>query len=403
MDNFQYKARDKSGKLINGFLEGDDEKEVVHKITERGYTPISVKLAAKEKSKDHLSFLKSIRPLEINIFTRQFSAMQKAGIPILLSLETLREQTINPKLRSVIEQVTRNVETGMSLSSALEKHPDVFKPLYISMIKTGEASGTMSKILDRLALLGEYDEKVRRGVKAAIRYPVMVVVAIVVAFVVLITFVIPKFLKLFNQFTVQLPLPTRILIWLNYVCQHYWWVILIVVAVLILSARKFISTKYGRWLWDGFCLNVPVFGQLFLKMIMSRFTRITGILMKHGVPLFDILALSSEGVGNVIVAKAIGDIKTSISAGRGISEPMKESKLFPPIVIQMVSIGEQTGKLDDLLLFVSDYYDDQIEYTVANLTSLIEPILIFSLGFFVLFMALGIFLPMWDIMNIFQT
>ena len=230
----------------------------------------------------------------------------------------------------------------------------------------------------------------------------MVVAAIIIGFVVLTTMVVPRFANIYGQFAVKLPLPTRILLGLNYALTHYWWAIIGLVIMGSVVLQRLIHSRKGRIWWDGFKLKVPVFGPLVLKLVMARFTRLTGSLMKSGVGLFEILSLVREGVGNAQVSRTIESLIKSISEGKGLSEPMRASRMFSPIVVQMVSVGEQSGKLDELLLSASDYYDAQVKYTVENLTSLIEPILIFVLGCAVLFMALGIFLPMWDLMSLFR-
>ncbi len=403
MITYQYKARDKFGKLITGLMSGESEGIVADKLKEMGYIPVSIKEAqAPIAFGRFLDRFKGLSSSDVNMFTRQFATLQRAGIPILSSLRALREEVTNKKFKDIIGQVGRDIEAGTSLSAAIEKQPLAFNPLYVNMIKSGEASGTLDQVLERLATLGEYEEKIRLRIKAATRYPIIVVMAIISGFLTLTTLVMPRFAKIYSQFAVVLPLPTRILLWLNFAITKYWWLLIILSGILIYAFKKFINSKGGRILWDNFKLKVPVFGPLVLKLIMSRFTRITGSLLKTGVPLTEILTLASGGVGNVIVARAIENIKKSVSEGKGFSEPMRISGMFTPTVIQMVSVGEQTGKLEELLLRVSDYYDSQAEYTINNLASLIEPALIFILGCAVLLMALGIFLPLWNLMNLFR-
>jgi type II secretory pathway component PulF len=230
----------------------------------------------------------------------------------------------------------------------------------------------------------------------------MVITALFIGFIVLTTAVVPRFAKLYEQFTARLPLPTLILIKINFIVRHYWWLLLILFIAFIFLFKKFISTAKGRYLWDNFKLKVPVFGPLTLKLVMSRFSRVTGTLMRSGVPLLEILELTREGVGNAVVAQTIDAIKTSVNEGKGMLEPIKLSGMFTPVVVQMVAVGEESGKLEDLLLHISDYYDSQIDYTINNLLTLIEPLLILILGIAVLFMALGIFLPMWNLMDLFR-
>jgi len=304
--------------------------------------------------------------------------------------------------RDALSQITRDIEAGSNLANALFKHPKIFNSLYVNMIKSAEVSGRLDEALERLATLGEHEEKVRLRIKAASRYPLMVVFAIIIGFLILTTFVMPRFAKVFGQYNTQLPLPTLILLGVNYVIRNFWWLIIFLAAGVVLAFNKFINTYKGRLLWDGLKLKVPVFGPLILKLTMSRFTRVTGTLLKSGVPVLQILELTAASVGNVVVANTINNIRKSVGEGRGILEPMKVSGMFPPVVIEMVAVGEETGKLDELLLHVSDYYDSQIDYTVSNLVSLIEPFLIFVLGLATLLMALGIFLPMWNLMNLFK-
>ena len=403
MLTYKYKARDKSGQLVEGLLGADSENAVAAKIEQMGYLPIAIMPAGQESTLIHfLDRFKAVKFSDINLFTRQLYTLQKAGLSLIVSLNAIREQITNKKLKSVIGQVTKDIETGISLSQALERHSRLFNPLYISMIKSGETAGRLVEVLDRLAVLGEYEERTRLRIQSAARYPMIVVTAIIIAFTVLTIFVIPRFTNLYQQSSTILPFPTRVLILVNYVVTHFWWLLIAVIFVAALLLRRYIETTPGRWMWDHLKLKIPVFGSLMQKMLMSRFCRITAILMKSGVPILQILDLVSGSLGNVVISKSIKDIKASINEGKGMLAPMKASGLFPPIVIQMVSAGEQTGKLDELLEHAADYYDMQIDYMINNLVSLIEPLLILVLGCAVLFMALGIFLPMWDMIHLFK-
>lgn len=335
------------------------------------------------------------------MFTRQLHSLQKAGLPILLSLSALRDQTANRLFKDVIGQVIRDVEKGDDLSSAMERHPKIFNAIYVNMIRIGEASGILDEILERLAGLGEHEEKITAQIKTATRYPILVVSAIVIGFLILTAFVIPQFASIFGQFDTALPLPTRTLIGINYAITNYWWLILLMTGALVFGFLRAINTRKGRFLWDGYKLKVPVFGPLIVGICMSRFTRILGLLLRSGVPILKVLELASSGTGNTVISRTIDNIRVSVNEGKGMLEPMRFSGMFPPTVVQMVSVGEDTGKVDELLLHVAGYYDSQVEYTIANLTSMIEPILICVLGCGVLFMALGIFLPMWNMTRLF--
>jgi type II secretory pathway component PulF len=403
MPNYKYKARDKFSKSFSGIMVAENENAVAVKLNQLGYIPILI-----SENKEVGQMTKIFEPViqikfsDLIMFTRQLATLQKAGLPILLALGALRQQTQNKILKEVIAQINRDIESGSSLSKALEKYPRIFNSLYINMITSGEASGKLDQVLERLATLSEHDETIRLRIKSATRYPMIVVVAMIIGFIILTTLVVPRYAKIYEQYTTALPLPTQILLGINYAVTKLWWVLALIGAAAYLLFKAYINTESGRMVWDGFKLKVPVFGPLLLKLSISRFTRITGTLMHSGIPILRILDISAGSTGNRVLTKAIMNVKSNVAEGKGMSEPMKLSGFFPPIVMQMVAVGEETGKLEEMLIHVSDYYDEQVDFTISNLTSLIEPILIFVLGLGVLFMALGIFLPMWNLMSIFR-
>ena len=270
------------------------------------------------------------------------------------------------------------------------------------MVKAGEASGLLDEVLERLANLGEQQMQTNAKIKSATMYPIIVIATLLVAFGVVVTFVLPRFAELFTRFDVELPMPTRILLGVSYVVQHWWHLLAFCVAALVFILKKYINTRQGRILWDSLKLNVPIFGPLVLKIVMSRFTRISSALIRSGIPLLQVLEMASKTVGNVVVGAAINKIRGFVNEGKAMNEVMKNDKLFPPIVTQMVAVGESTGKLEQLLLRISDYYDAQVDHALKNMTTIIEPILIFCLGGMVLVMALGIFLPMWNMVQVFR-
>lgn len=402
MPTYQYKARDKFGKAVSGVIAADTENAVSLKLSQSGYTPISIGIKKEITIAGFLGRFKRVRFSELNMFTRQLAALQKAGLPLLSSLNAIRDQVTNKLFKDTITNIIKDIEAGSSFSETLAKSPNIFEPLYVNMIAAGETSGNLEQSLERLANLGEHDEMIRLRIRSATRYPVIVVITIIVGFLILTTLVIPRFARIYSQFSANLPLPTQILLGIHYAITKFWWLLILIIIAATIIFKKFINTDFGRNQWDAFKLKVPIFGPLVLKLSISRFTRITGTLMHSGVPLLKILELASSGAGNVVIARAIDNIKANVLEGKGMSEPIRLSNLFTPVVVQMVSIGEETGKLDELLIHVSNYYDSQVDYTINNLTSLIEPLLIFFLGGVVLFMALGIFLPMWNLMNVFK-
>ena len=260
----------------------------------------------------------------------------------------------------------------------------------------------LDDVLTRLAALMEHEQETRMRVQQAIRYPLLVIAVISIAFPVLVMFVIPKFSALFARFHTELPLPTKILLGAHFIISRYWPVVIAAMVILAFWFRRFIETKSGRYAWDSVKLRIPVLGQILLKISLSRFSRITALLSASGIPIINTLEIARDSLSNRVMADSIDNIIQGIGEGRGIAEPMKISGLFPGIVIQMVKIGEETGKLNELLLKVSDYYDSQVDYAVKNLTVLIEPALIFTLGIMVLTMALAIFMPMWNLISVFS-
>ena len=402
MATFKYKARDKFSKLVAGTTEADTKDIAAKNLKAMGYVPISI-AETREKSSG-LGFKKTgrVKLDEINFFTRQLYSLQKAGLPLLAGLEAISLQTKNQYFKFVIQEITREISGGLSLSAALEKHKGVFGDVYISMVRAAESGGMMVEVLERLTELIEQEMDTRARINAAVRYPMIAFFVLCVGFFIVVTFVIPRFAAVYSKFDAALPLPTRILIGVNLVISKYWLLFILVTGAAVFGLIHFIRTKRGRYLWDNFKLKIYIIGPLLNMLIMSRFARVTAILMKSGVPILEILGLSASTAGNVIVAKAIEHIKQSVSQGKGMSEPMKISTLFPPVVIQMVAIGEQTGKVDSLLLGVADYYDRETAYMIKNLTTYIEPMLILILAVMVLVMALGIFMPMWNLIRVFK-
>jgi len=254
--------------------------------------------------------------------------------------------------------------------------------------------------LERLAILAEHEAETRARVKAATRYPIIVIAATVIAFVVLLTFVVPRFVEIYASFKGTLPLPTRILIWLNKFTKAYWYLIISGIAGMIFGVRWYINTEAGRLQWDNIKIRLPIFGPIFLKLAMSRFSRIFATLNRSGLPILQTLDIVSATIGNKIISRVIDNVRDSARGGKGLVQPMRVSKVFPPIVTRMIAVGEETGKMDEMLVKVSDYYDTEMEYAIKNLSTLIEPILIVIIGGMVLFLALGIFLPMWDMISL---
>lgn len=399
---YRYKARDKFGKLAEGQMTAASEAEVSVKLREKEYTPFSV-TPVEEKLDIHiLDRFRRFKLSDVNAFTREFYTLTKAGLTILASLEVIGEQDRNPVLKKIVDGLIQSIRGGASVSDSMARYPKIFSVLYVNMIRAGEASGRLEQILERLIFLGEAEEKLQLRVKSALRYPALVLTAIVLAFLAITNFIIPKFAALFAKSGVALPLPTRILLGVHDAFAHYGLLIGILSIVFGVLLVRFLKTPQGKMLKDQLLLKVPVFGGLVLKADMSRFARVMALLIQSGIPALKALEISAGSADNSVVAQAIDKIRVSVTEGTGMTEPMKESGVFPPSVVRMVRVGEETGKIDELLLRVSDYYDMQVEYTVSNLMVLIEPMLIVVLGGMVFVMALGMFLPMWNMIAIFR-
>lgn len=402
MPNFKYKARDKFAKLVTGTTDAVTKDEAVKKLQEMNYVIIGINEIREFPAKDLLSKFKRVKLEELSTFTRQLYSMQKAGLPLLSGLESIAEQTGNRYFRAVIDEIARDIRGGLSFSAAIKKHPGVFDDIYVNMIKAAESGGLLVGILGRLTELIEQEIDNRSRIMAATRYPLLAFLVLCIGFLIIVTFVIPRFAIIYSQFNTALPLPTRILITISIVLRKFWFFAIFAVVGIIFAFIRFIHSEMGRPIWDNFKLKLPVFGPLVTMLVMSRFARVTAVLMKSGVPILEILDLVANTSGNIIIRRAIENIRASVNQGKGMSGPMKVCGLFPPIVVNMVATGEQTGRIDELLLSVADYYDRESGYMIKNLTTYIEPILIFVLAVMVMIMALAIFLPMWNLIKLFR-
>jgi type II secretory pathway component PulF len=387
--------------MRSGLMTAQTEKDVAASLKSMGCAPVAVRRSGLYDRL--LSYFGSsrIRASDVRLYTEQLAALQKAGIPITVSLKTIHDSVAERNFQDMIASVLRDIEEGKSLSAALNGYPEVFKPLYVSVVRSSEAAGTLGEGLERLAALASYEERIGLRIKTATRYPLTVLGAALLGFIILIVAVVPRFASLYAQSAADLPLPTRALLFIHGALTSAWWLLAAGIASGVYAARIFVRSTQGRFFWDTVKLRVPVWGQLELKLAMSRFSRVFAALIRSGVDLFSVLDLTAEGVGNSAVSKVIAGLKASVSEGKGLSAPLRSSGVFPPIVTQMIATGEQTGKLDDVLSRLSQYYDTQVEYMVDNLTSMIEPVLILILGCLVLGMALGIFLPIWNLSHLF--
>lgn len=402
MENFNYQAIDESGTNVSGTIEADSPDMVEKILLSKGYIPTGVTPAVKagsgysflDKIKENLS---AVKLSDLILFTKQFRSMMQAGIPIIRLLLVLENQTQNKTLKIVISAISQDIKSGLSLHDAMKKHPAIFSPLYLSMINAGEISGAIPDVLTKLIDIIEHEAKIKSDIKAALQYPIIVVVALIIAFFVLLTFVIPKFATIFAKAGIELPLPTKIAMFLYQGLSNYWYILITLVVGMIIGLSMFFKTPQGRYVRDAFMLKMPLFGPLFQKAAMSRFASIFAILQSSGVPVIRTMEVLSGTIGNSAISHEFDRVSERIKEGKGISGPLSSAKYFTPMVVDMVAIGEESGNIEEMMRQVSIHYDDEVAYAVKGLADAIGPILMVGLAAVVGFFALAIFMPMWDL------
>ena len=396
---YNYKARDKQGKLIAGRIESTSSISAEKQIEELKLIPISVEEAASFSWGDFLPVFQSISKKDVIVFSRQLATLYQSGVPLTKSLDSLIEFARNKKFKEILAEVKQDVESGQTLSKSFARHPKVFSEIYVNMVEVGETSGLLYDILVRLALLMEKDMAVKAKVKSATFYPKIVVSAIIIAVVILVGFVIPKFAMLYKSFNVPLPLETRILVAISNFFVSYWYIVLIASAALFAGVKFYLNSSAGRLWWDEHKLKIPIFGSIFYKSMMSQFTRIFGLLFQSGLPVNRAFELIRNAVNNKFFTNKIDEIQSDVTRGESITNSFKNSKIFSGIIIQMVSVGEETGHIDEMLGKVADYFDEDLDHQLSMLQASIEPVLLTIIFGMVLFLALAIYLPIIDVIN----
>ncbi len=403
-NTYSYRVRDRQGKVISGKLEADNEASVSQRLREMGYFVIGVEEERVSLRKKELHIFKpKVKSKDITVFTRQFATMINAGLPLVKCLNILAEQTESPVLTEVVVDVQHEVEMGRSLSEALSKHPDVFKELYSSMVKAGEIGGVLDDVLLRIATTLESEDEIKRRIKSAMTYPIAMFAISMLLLVIMLVFVVPTFENMFADIGAELPFLTKIIMQISHFLVS--WMGAILVIALIVGAvflRRWLKTPGGRRKLDTFKLKLPVFGTLFHKMSLSRFSRTLGTLVASGVPILQALEITAKTVGNVLVADAVENVRAGVKEGDSIARPLGQSPLFPPMVTQMLAIGEETGALDTMLNKVSDFYDSEVSATVESLTSLLEPLMIVFLGVVVGTIVIALYMPIFSLISQFS-
>jgi type II secretion system protein F len=400
MPNFVYKAKDSKGEAIQGTMDAETQAVVINRLQSMGYFPILVKSDEKAKRKkagtSHF-FGKRVRTRDLAAFNRQLSDLISAGIPLVKSLGIIVNQTSNEQFREVITAISADVQGGDTLATALSKHPRIFSTLYCAMIRSGETGGFLDDILQRLADFSELEEEIRSKIKSALYYPVIMILAGFSAVVILMTVVVPKIVKLFEDLEQTLPLPTQILINIMNFFGHRWFILIGALFALGIFLYKFLHTSEGRAIWHRIQLKIPLIGDVILKRQIAQFARTFGSLLKNGVSILSSLEITKEVLGNKYVQNEIIKISENITQGSGVAAPLKGSTIFPPVVVNMIAIGEETGRLHDVLLRIANSYEIQVDRSIKTLTSLVEPLIILVMGFFVAFLVIAMLLPIFNL------
>lgn len=399
MPVFAYVAKDKAGKIHRGRAEADNEKLLTKRLQESGYwvSQITREGGNAKKSKNPLSFFKQkVKLDQLSIFCRQFATMINAGVSLVRCLQVLEVQTNNPRLKTIIRDVSNRVEAGETLSRAMMHHNTVFSPLFIGLVRAGEVGGVLDETLDRLSQFLEGDLKLRRKIKAAMTYPVLVMIVAFFIVTGLVVFIVPKFIEIFKDFDVEMPLATQILITTSKFMTSKQGAIILIGGGFgsQIAWRKFKATKFGKRLYDKYKLKIPIFGKLSMNIAVARFTRTLSTLLTSGVPILQAMETVAGAIDNETFNDVIMKARARIREGDPIGEPLEKSGLFPPMVVQMISIGEETGALDAMLSKVADFYESEIETQLQSLAAALEPLMIVVLGAVVGFIVIAMFMPL---------
>ena len=390
MATFKYVAKENTGKTITGMLDYSDKAALIDALRKKGLVIISINEASKRRLS---AFSKKVKLEDVVIFSRQLATMVDSGIPLVQAMDILHDQIEIPNFKTVIGVIRDDIEVGSSFSDALLKHPDVFSPLYINMVKAGESSGALDDILDRLASYLEKANQLQRKVKSSLVYPAVVVSMAMLITLVMLLKVIPTFKGIFDVLGGTLPLPTRILILISDTLRSLFLYVVAALAVVVFALKRYMKTKQGRLLFDRTVLKFPIIGPLMRKVAVAKFTRTLATLIKSGVPILVSLEIVGKTAGNMVIEKALTDVRTSIKEGENIADPLANSGAFPPMVVRMIHVGEKTGELEKMLGKIADFYDDQVDAAVSGMTSLIEPLIIALLGIVIGGIVIAMFLP----------
>jgi MSHA biogenesis protein MshG len=398
---FAYKGRNARGELMQGVLEAADSGAVADQLFNTGVTPVEISVTSKKVADGDRWWSKllekKVTSMDVQLFSRQMYTLLKSGVPIMRGLAGLQESAVSKSFGKVVKDLRESLDSGRELSAAMRRHPAVFTPFYLSMVRVGEMTGRLEEVFLRLFDHLEFDRDMRERVKTALRYPSFVVFAMVAAMVVVNIFVIPAFVGVFSKFNAELPLMTRILIATSNFTVHYWPVLAVALAAAVWGFRMWVGTARGLYQWDKFKLKIPVAGKIILKATLARFARSFSLSSRSGVPIVQALSVVAQTVDNAYLTARVEQMRDGVERGESILRTATATNVFTPIVLQMIAVGEESGSLDELMDEIAQMYEREVDYELKTLSSQIEPILIVFLGIMVLVLALGIFLPIWDL------
>ncbi|MFJ7566554.1 type II secretion system F family protein [Herminiimonas sp. NPDC097707] len=402
MPFFAYKARNARGEMLQGVLEGMDSGSVADQLFNTGVTPVEIIATTRPAGSDGNDWWSKltapkIRSIDVQLFSRQLYTLLKAGVPIMRGLAGLQESAINKSFGLVVKDLRESLDAGRELSAAMRRHPKVFNPFYTNMVRVGEMTGRLDEVFLRLFDYLEFDRDMRQRIRTALRYPIFVVSALMVAMIVINLFVIPTFAKVYAGFKAELPFMTKLLIGTSNFTVQYWYLLLALVLGAAVAFKMYVDTTNGRYQWDKFKLRIPIAGKIMLKGTLARFARSFALSNKSGVPIVQGLNVVAQTVGNTYVASRIEQMRDGVERGESILRTAVTTGVFTPVVLQMIAIGEETGELDSLMDEIAAMYEREVDYELKTLSAQIEPILILGLGILVLVLALGVFLPIWDL------
>lgn len=402
MPYFAYKARNARGELLQGVLENADANAVADQLFSTGVTPVEIVPARRPASGGAGGWWAKltepkIRSIDVQLFSRQIYTLLKAGVPIMRGLAGLQESATNKSFAKVVKDLRESLESGRELSAAMRRHPHVFSSFYLSMVRIGETTGRLDEVFLRLFDYLEFEREMRDRIKSAMRYPIFVVIVMVIAITVINLLVIPSFASVFAGFNAELPLMTRLLVASSNFTMQYWPFITVAMAATGFAVRFYIQTTKGRFKWDKFKLRIPIVGRILLKGTLGRFARSFSLASKSGVPIVQGLSVVARTVDNAYIESRIEQMRDGVERGESILRTAATAGVFTPVVIQMIAVGEESGELDDLMEEIAEMYEREVDYELKTLSAQIEPILILGLGVLVLILALGVFLPIWDL------